>query len=48
VISYADSNFDALWASAVVIVAVAVGVYALVGMLEVVVRARFGPAPESD
>jgi ABC-type nitrate/sulfonate/bicarbonate transport system permease component len=48
VVSYADSNFDALWASAVVIVAVAVAVYALVGMLEVVVRSRFGPAPESD
>jgi ABC-type nitrate/sulfonate/bicarbonate transport system permease component len=48
VVSYADSDFATLWTSAVVIVAVAVMVYALVGMLEVVVRSRFGPAPESD
>ena len=48
VVSYADSDFATLWTSAVVIVAVAVMVYALVGLLEVVVRSRFGPAPESD
>ena len=48
VVSYATSAFNTLWASTVVIVAVAVIVYALVGMLEVIVRSRFGPAPESD
>jgi ABC-type nitrate/sulfonate/bicarbonate transport system permease component len=48
VVSYTNSQFNTLWAATVVIVAVAVMVYALVGMLEVVVRSRFGPAPESD
>lgn len=48
VVSYANSEFDTLWAATVVIVAVAVLVYAMVGMLETLVRSRFGPAPESD
>jgi ABC-type nitrate/sulfonate/bicarbonate transport system permease component len=48
VVSYSNSEFNTLWAATVVIVAVAVMVYALVGMLETLVRSRFGPAPESD
>jgi ABC-type nitrate/sulfonate/bicarbonate transport system permease component len=47
VVSYANSEFNTLWAATVVIVVVAVMVYALVGMLETVVRSRYGPAPES-
>jgi len=48
VVSYSNSEFGTLWASTVIIVVVAVFVYALVGMLETLVRSRFGPAPESD
>jgi ABC-type nitrate/sulfonate/bicarbonate transport system permease component len=48
VVSYANSEFNTLWAATVVLVAVAVMIYALVGMLETLVRTRFGPAPESD
>ena len=48
VVSYTNSEFNTLWAATVAIVAVAVIVYAFVGMLEVLVRSRFGPAPESN
>jgi ABC-type nitrate/sulfonate/bicarbonate transport system permease component len=48
VVSYANSEFNTLWSATVVLVVVAVSVYALVGMLETVVRSRFGPAPEAD
>lgn len=44
VVSYTNSQFDNLWSATVVIVAVAVIIYAGVGMLETVVRSRFGPA----
>lgn len=48
VISYTNSEFDTLWAATVVIVVVAVAVYALVGMLEAAVRTRFGPTPAAE
>ncbi len=48
VVSYTNSQFNTLWAATVVIVVVAVAVYALVGMLETLVRSRFGPAPIAE
>mgnify|MGYP001314740198 CR=1 FL=1 len=41
-------NYGGVWASVVVITAASVAIYALVGFIEAVVLARYGPAPARD